>query len=128
MQTVIDLVIRIKNGYMAKRQKVVVPASKVKQQVLDVLVASHYIRGYEVRQEGMRKVFDVSLAYDHGAPAVTGVKVHSKPGQRVYVGVKEIPKVLSGLGICVITTPKGVLAGHHAKKLGTGGELLFSIW
>lgn len=128
MQSVIDLIIRIKNGYMAGNMEVSVPATKVKLEVLKKLVSTGYISSFDVVEDGHKKVATLKLKYDNKRPAMMDVKIMSKPGKRVYVPASEIPKVVNGIGICVLSTNTGILTGNEAKKANVGGELLFNIW
>ncbi len=128
MQSVIDLIIRIKNGYMASRTEVTVPVTKVKLEVLKKLVASGYIASYEVEEDGHKRIATLKLQYENKRPAMMDVKIMSKPGRRIYVQSSEIPKVVNGIGICILSTNNGILTGKEAKKANVGGELLFNIW
>lgn len=128
MKPVIDLVIRIKNGYMAGKPNIEVKVTNSTLEVLKKLVATGYITSYEVTEDGAKRTADVTLKYENGKPVFTDVKIVSKPGQRVYVSSKEIPTVLNGLGMCVISTNGGIMTGKEARKANAGGELLFNIW
>ncbi len=124
---IIDMIIRIKNGYMARRDNVVTPGSQFRREVLTKLQQIGYIEGFS--EEGdVKKTFDIELKYKHGEPAVTDVKLFSKPGQRHYVPAKSLKPVLSGMGYAIVSTPKGVMTNIEAKKANQGGELLFEIW
>lgn len=128
MKSVIDLVIRIKNGYMAGNETVLVPASNTILEVLKKLVATGYIESYSVVEEGVKRMVTITLKYENGKGVFTDVKLVSKPGQRMYVASQEIPKVLNGIGIAILSTNKGIMTGHEAKKANVGGEHLFNIW
>lgn len=128
MKSVIDAIIRIKNGYLASRESVEVRCSKTVKAVLEKLVAQKYITSFEMVTTGAKTTAVVQLGYVKGHPMMTDVKLISKPGQKQYFESKMIPKVLNGMGVAILTTTKGVLTGSEAKKAGVGGELLFTIW
>ena len=124
-----DMLTRIRNAIMAKKKEVVVePASKLKMAILDVLKREGYIEGYRVEGEGVKKKIIVYLKYYQGKPLIQVIERVSKPGRRIYVGVDEIPKVYNGLGIAILSTPKGVLSDREAKKLRVGGELICKVF
>ncbi len=123
----IDLIIRIKNAYMAGNLHVSSPHSKLKEQVVKKLLQLHYLKGYAVKGE-LKKQMDIELLYQEGNPALTGVTIVSKPGQKNYVSYKKIAPVLSGYGSSVLSTSKGILSGKEAKEAKIGGELLFNVW
>ena len=124
-----DMIARIRNAAMRKRGKVLTPASKLRQRVLDVLKDEGYIANFaeETDKEGHRQLV-VTLKYVDGAPAITGIQRHSKPGRRLYYGYTEIPRVLGGLGVAILTTSKGLLKDAEARRQKIGGELLCKIW
>lgn len=128
MLAVVDSVIRIKNGYLASRANVDVPHTKLVQNILEKLVAEGYIQSFEVEADGPKKSCVVQLSYTNGKSKFTDLKLMSKPGQKTYVSVDEVPKVLNGLGIAILSTTKGIMTGKEARKAGIGGELLFTIW
>lgn len=119
-----DMLTRIRNAHMALHKEVIIPASKMKKAILDIMVNEGYIEKYE--EDG--RELKVYLKYVKGRPAITDLKRISKPGRRIYVGVEEIPRVQNGLGICILSTSKGVLEGKEAKNKRVGGELLCQIW
>ncbi len=119
-----DMLTRIRNAHMALHKEVKVPSSKMKRAILDILQREGYIEKYE---EGDREV-KIYLKYVKGKPAITELKKISKPGRRIYVGVEEIPRVQNGLGICILSTSRGVLEGKEAKRFNVGGELICQIW
>jgi len=124
-----DMLTRIRNAIMAKKKEVVVePASKLKMVILDVLKREGYIEGYKIEGEGVKKKIIVYLKYYQGKPVIQVIERVSKPGRRIYVGVDEIPKVYNGLGIAILSTPKGVLSDREAKKLRVGGELICKVF
>lgn len=128
MLSPIDIAIRIKNGYLAGKQEVVVRGTKMGAAIIEKLIAEGYLDSYTVHEEGVKKTFVVKLKYSKDAKHFTGVKILSKPGKREYVGADDIPTVLNGLGIVIMSTTSGILSGKEAKKAGIGGEILFSIW
>lgn len=124
-----DMLTRIRNAVMVNKKEVVIePASKFKMAILDVLKREGYIDGYRVEGEGVKKKIVVQLRYYKGKPVIQYIERVSKPGRRVYVGADEIPKVFNGLGIAVLSTPKGVLSDREAKKLRVGGELVCKVF
>lgn len=122
-----DLIVRIKNGYMAKNELVNTPHSKLKEAILVRLKYFKYIKDFKVEGE-IKKTISIELLYDNGVPAITNIKLFSKPGRKWYVSHSEISSVLGGMGKAVISTSKGIMSGTEAKKAKLGGELLFHIW
>ncbi len=124
-----DMLTRIRNGLSAEHKEVVVPASKFRGQVLEVLVSEGYIRSYESREvrKGISE-FVVSLKYFEGLPVIKEVARVSKPGRRVYRSVKEFPSVRNGLGILILSTPKGVMSDKAARDAKVGGEVLCKVF
>ncbi len=124
-----DLITRIRNAQMRMHSALTVPASKLRGRVLDVLVDEGYIRGYaRVEQEGSKPEFEIELKYFEGAPVITNIKRVSKPGRRVYSAVADFPSVRNGLGISVVSTPKGVMSDAAARAANVGGEVLFQVY
>lgn len=124
-----DLITRIRNAQMRKHQSMTVPASKLRGRVLDVLTDEGYIRGYSrVELDGRKPEFEVELKYFDGAPVITNIKRVSKPGRRVYSSVSDLPSVRNGLGISVVSTPKGVMSDTAARAANVGGEVLFQVY
>ncbi len=127
-----DMLTRIRNAHTARHNEVNVPYSKMKEEVLKVLAAEGYIKGYSVVEDRPHNWLSIQLKYvgsrRNRKPAITGLKRISKPGRRIYVGYQEIPWVLSGMGICVVTTPKGIMTGHQARRKHLGGEILCYVW
>lgn len=126
---VADFLTRIRNGIKARHQKIDVPASKLKLEIARILKEEGFIANFKPTEEEGRKVIRVYLKYgaDNSA-AISNVVRVSRPGCRVYVGKAEIPRVLGGLGINILTTPKGVMTGKQARKEGVGGEVLCEIY
>jgi len=124
-----DMLTRIRNGVSAKHDSVSMPASKVKVAIARVLKEEGFIRDFEVGSEGSRSVLKVQLSYTgRKDPVLSGIKRVSKPGLRVYVQKREIPRVLGGLGIAILSTPEGVMTGQIARQKNIGGEVLCYVW
>lgn len=124
-----DLLTRISNGFRAGHDKVDVPASRVKEAVLKVLEAEGFIASYRKVEDKGRPVLRVGLKYDHdGEPVVSGLERVSRPGRRVYAGADEIPKVLGGLGVSIVSTSKGIVTDRAARQARLGGEVLCNVW
>lgn len=124
-----DLLTRIRNGLTVRKPFVLIPSSKIKVAIAQVLLEEGFIQGYEVTRERPQPNLRVWLKYDDKRkPVVTGLKRVSRPGRRVYKGKKELPWVLSGLGIAIVSTPKGLMTDREARRLGVGGEILCYVW
>ena len=124
-----DYLTRLRNGIMAGHDAVVVPASKMKERLSAILKQEGYIHGYKSVEHEGRNYIIVNLKYvKNGESVIHGLKRISSPGLRVYAGSKEIPEVNGGLGIAILTTPKGLLTGKEARKHNLGGEILAHVW
>ncbi len=125
-----DMLTRIRNANTAKHDTVDVPSSRMKLAIADILLKEGYIRKYDVIDEGSYKTIRITLKYgaDKNEKIISGLKRISKPGLRVYAGSEELPKVLGGLGIAIISTNKGVLTDKEARAQGVGGEVLAFVW
>ena len=125
-----DMLTRIRNANTAKHDTVDVPASKMKLAIAKILLDEGYIAKYDVIEDGNFKTIHITLKYgaDKNDKIITGLKRISKPGLRVYANREELPKVLGGLGIAIISTNQGVVTDKEARKLGVGGEVLAFIW
>ncbi len=125
-----DMLTRIRNANTAKHDTVDIPASKVKQAIADILLAEGYVKAVEVIEEGAFKTIRITLKYgkDKNEKVITGLKRISKPGLRVYAAKEDLPKVLGGMGIAIISTNKGVLTDKQARKENVGGEVLAFVW
>lgn len=123
-----DMLTRIRNAIMARHESVLIPSSRMKLAIAKILKEEGFITDYEVVRGKPFRVIKVLLRYENTKPVITGVKRVSKPGLRVYVEKREIPRVYGGIGIAIVSTSKGVKTGHQAYKLGIGGELLCYVW
>ena len=123
-----DLLTRIRNGQRAKKDSVLSPASKLRVGVLDVLQREGYIRGYSEEQMGPAAGVRIELKYFEGQPAIKHVARVSKPGRRVYSGSQALPRVMNGLGITIVSTPRGVLSDAEAREQNVGGEVLAEVF
>ena len=124
-----DFLTRIRNGFMAEKRWVDIPSSGMKKRIAFVLKEEHYIKDFIFIFSGEKESIRVFLKYGvHGEPVISGIKRQSKPGCRVYVNVHNIPKVLDGLGIAILSTSKGILSDKTARKMKVGGEYLCSVW
>jgi len=124
-----DLLNRLRNAMTAGHERVDIPASRVKENVLRVLAEEGYIGPYRRVEEKGRQRLRVSLKYDSdGEPIVNGLERVSRPGRRVYAGAAEIPQVLDGLGISIVSTSKGIVTGRQAREQRLGGEILCNVW
>jgi small subunit ribosomal protein S8 len=126
---VADFLTRVRNAIRAKHQKVDAPASKLKAEIARILKEEGYISNFKTTEENGQKLLRVYLKYGNNNEAtITNLERVSKPGCRVYVGRTDIPRVLGGLGINILTTPRGVMTGRDARKQGVGGEVLCQVW
>jgi small subunit ribosomal protein S8 len=124
-----DMIARIKNAATRRRSKLLTPASKLRQRVLDVLQSEGYIRGYSVVEEpGEFPQFEIELKYYDGQPVIAEIARVSKPGRRVYSSIKDLKPIKNGLGISILSTPKGVMSDTAARDLNVGGEVLCRVY
>ena len=127
-----DMLTRIRNAIMRQHKTVVMPASKLKQSVADVLKLEGYIADYQLVEQQPFPLLQINLKYvgdkKSRRSVISGLKRVSKPGRRIYVGKSEIPWVLSGMGISIVTTSQGVMTGQKARRMGVGGEVLCKVW
>lgn len=124
-----DMLTRIRNGLMTRKPFVLVPSSKLKLAIAQILLEEGFVQGYEVTNEKPQPNIRVWLKYDENRrPVMTGMQRVSRPGRRIYKGRQELPWVLSGLGIAIVSTSKGVMTGREARRQGVGGEVLCYIW
>jgi small subunit ribosomal protein S8 len=124
-----DMLTRIRNAQMRRKNKVMTPGSRLRGHVLDVLKDEGFIRGYSSTEYGNgRTEFEIELKYFEGHPAIRQIERVSKPGRRVYSAVTNMPRVANGLGITIVSTPKGVMADHVAREQNVGGEVLCRVF
>ena len=123
-----DMLTRIRNANMKRHVTVDVPASKIKKQIANILLDEGYIQEIHEIENNKQGVIRITLKYVGKEKVISGIKRISKPGLRVYVGCDELPKVLGGLGIAIISTPKGIITDKKARELGVGGEVLAFVW
>lgn len=124
-----DMLTRIRNAQMRRKNNVSTPTSKLREHVLDVLADEGYIRGYaRVDYDGGKSEFEIELKYFDGEPVIKDIKRVSTPGRRVYSSVKKLPTVANGLGVSILSTPKGVMSDSQARNENVGGEILCSVF
>ena len=125
-----DMLTRIRNANTAKHDTVDVPASKMKLAIADILLEEGYIKKYDIIEDGSFKTIHITLKYgaDKNDKIISGIKRISKPGLRVYAGKEDMPKVLGGLGVAIVSTNQGVITDKKARELGVGGEVLAFVW
>ena len=124
-----DMIARIRNAQMRSKPKVSIPGSKLRERVLEVLKSEGYIRGFaSVSHESGRNELEVELKYFDGTPVIREIERVSKPGRRVYASVKALPRINNGLGISILSTPKGVMADHEARDANVGGEIICTVF
>lgn len=126
---VADMLTRIRNANLAFKDDLLVPASKMNDAILRILAAEGFVGGYEAEGEGIERVFRIALKYGpRRERTITGLKRVSKPGRRVYLAHKDLPRVLGGLGIAIVSTSQGVMTDRDASRKGIGGEVLAYVW
>ena len=123
-----DLLTRIRNGQRVGKSSIDTPASKLRGNVLEVLKREGYIRGYTLVQEGVKAHYTVELKYYEGQPVIKAISRISTPGRRVYSSIKDLPRVRSGLGISILSTPRGVMSDNDARDANVGGEVLCRVY
>ena len=124
-----DMLTRIRNAGTAKHETVDVPASKMKKAIAEILLEEGYIKSFQLIDDGTQGIIRITLKYLPGKEkAIQGLRRVSKPGLRVYAGADELPKVLKGLGIAIISTSKGIVSDKEARKIGIGGEVICYVW
>jgi len=123
-----DMLTRIRNANNAKHASVDIPASNMKKAIADILLAEGYIKGYEVVEDGKQGIIRITLKYIGKQKVIQGLRRVSKPGLRVYAGSDEMPKVMGGLGIAIVSTSKGLMSDKKARKENIGGEVLAFVW
>ena len=123
-----DMLTRIRNAIMVKAEKVDIPASRMKLDIAKIMKEEGFIRAYKIIKDKRKGILRISLKYVDGECVITGLKRVSKPGRRIYVGYRDIPKVMGGVGIAILTTPKGIKSDRVCRREKVGGELLCYIW
>ena len=124
-----DMLTRIRNANDAKHETVDVPASNMKKAIADILVAEGYIRSYQIIEDGRQGIIRITLKYGKGkTKPIQGLRRVSKPGLRIYSNCEDMPKVLGGLGIAIVSTSKGIMTDKKARELGVGGEVIAFVW
>jgi small subunit ribosomal protein S8 len=123
-----DLLARIRNAQLRNKSKVSSPNSKLRERVIDVLKNEGYIRGYAVVEREGRSEIEIELKYFDGEPVIRELARVSKPGRRVYSSVRNLPRINNGLGVAIVSTPKGVMADHDARDANVGGEILCTVF
>lgn len=124
-----DMLTRVRNASSVKHETVDIPASNIKKEISRILLEEGYIKGYDVIEDGKQGLIRMQLKYGaSGEKVITGIKKISKPGMRVYADKHNVPKVLNGIGISVISTSKGILTDKQARELGVGGEVICYVW
>ena len=127
--TIADLLTRIRNANSAKHDSVEIPASNLKKSICQILVDEGYVKNFTVIEDGKQGVIRVTLKYGEGkSQVITGLRRVSKPGLRIYSNVEEMPKVMKGLGVAIVSTSKGIVTDKKARELNVGGEVLAYIW
>ena len=124
-----DMLTRIRNANAAKHDSVKIPASNMKKAIAQILVDEGYIKGFTVEEDGKQGIMEVQLKYGPGkTQVITGLRRVSKPGLRIYTNCEDMPKVMKGLGIAILSTPKGIMTDKDARKANVGGEVLAFVW
>ena len=123
-----DMLTRIRNANDAKHESVEIPASNMKKAIADILVNEGYIKGYQIIDDNKQGIIKVTLKYVGKQKAITGLKRVSKPGLRIYANCEDMPKVMNGLGIAIVSTSKGIMTDKMARKENVGGEVLAFVW
>lgn len=127
--TIADLLTRIRNASSAKHATVDIPASNVKKAIVEILLNEGYIKSYQVVEDGKQGIIRITLKYDENrTPVISGIRRVSKPGLRIYSSCEDMPKVMRGLGVAIVSTSKGVITDKKARELGVGGEILAFVW
>ena len=127
--TIADLLTRIRNANSAKHEKVEIPSSNMKKAICQILLDEGYIKNFTVKEDGKQGIITVTLKYGEGkTPVIQGLRRVSKPGLRIYSNVEDMPKVMKGLGVAIISTSKGIMTDRQARKENVGGEVLAFVW
>lgn len=127
--TIADLLTRIRNASSAKHATVDIPASNVKKAIVEILLNEGYIKSYQIVEDGKQGIIRITLKYDENrTPVISGIRRVSKPGLRIYSSCEDMPKVMKGLGVAIVSTSKGIVTDKKARELGIGGEILAFVW
>ena len=124
-----DLLTRIRNASSSKHETVDVPASNMKKAIVEILLNEGYIKSYQIVEDGKQGIIRITLKYDENrTPVISGIRRVSKPGLRIYSSCEDMPKVMKGLGVAIVSTSKGIVTDKKARELGVGGEILAFVW
>ena len=123
-----DMLTRIRNANNAKHETVDIPASNMKKSIADILVAEGYIKGYQIVEDGKQGIIRVTLKYNGKEKVIKGLRRVSKPGLRIYASCEDMPRVMNGLGVAIVSTSKGIMTDKEARKNNIGGEVLAFVW
>ena len=123
-----DMLTRIRNANNAKHESVDIPASNMKKAIADILVKEGYIKGYQIVEDGKQGIIRVALKYNGKDKVIKGLRRVSKPGLRIYASCEEMPRVMNGLGVAIVSTSKGIMTDKEARKNNIGGEVLAFVW
>ena len=123
-----DMLTRIRNASNAKHETVDIPASNMKKSIADILVKEGYVKGYNIVEDGMQGIIRVTLKYNGKDKAIKGLRRVSKPGLRIYASCEDMPRVMNGLGVAIVSTSKGIMTDKEARKNNIGGEVLAFVW
>lgn len=127
--TIADLLTRIRNASTAKHATVDIPASNVKKAIVEILLNEGYIKSYQIVEDEKQGIIRITLKYDENrTPVISGIRRVSKPGLRIYSSCEDMPKVMKGLGVAIVSTSKGIVTDKKARELGVGGEILAFVW
>ena len=127
--TIADLLTRIRNASSAKHATVDIPASNMKKAIVEILLSEGYIKSYQIVEDGKQGIIRITLKYDENrTPVISGIRRVSKPGLRIYTSCEDMPKVMKGLGVAIVSTSKGIITDKQARELGVGGEILAFVW
>ena len=123
-----DMLTRIRNANSAKHESVDVPASNMKKAIADILVKEGYVKGYQIVEDGKQGIIRVTLKYNGKEKVIKGLRRVSKPGLRIYASCEDMPRVMNGLGVAIVSTSKGIMTDKEARKNNIGGEVLAFVW
>jgi small subunit ribosomal protein S8 len=124
----IDFIIRLKNGYLAKKEFITLFHSRILEEILKILKREKYIKEYQIEENNKKKLIKIFLLYQNRKPALTNIEIISKPGRKIYSKIRDLKPVLGGVGLAILSTPKGIKTDKKARKENVGGKVLFRIW